>query len=287
MKFFYFFIFICFSFYLFSQDLNKDLIKSSKEGDYDKVVNLISNGADVNYIGEFRWTPLMWAVRNNYKNIVEYLLKNGAILDLKGSAKDVASIARENGFDNLSKLLLSQQAIYNNIEEESDEKTKDYLIRTPILSLKDQKGLAYFRVFAKVENKKLFFAIGLKYLNKKQENIGGIAYSDGRKFSTFSKKMTETMYLGEHYFVEYYTIIIDPDVFLNLLDSKKDLSFGIRRSKYDFDFVVPLGMFKAIYKKAIDVGMLKKDIINEINDELKKNKKNNLMQSILICGGLK
>ena len=202
---FLFFLFM--PFLLFSQDLNADLLKNVKAGNYDKVVELLSSGADVNYIGEFKWTPLMWAVRNNYKKIVECLLSKGAVLDLEGSAKDVVLIARENGFDELSSLLLSADTIYNNLEDETDKITKEKFIRSPVLNAEDQRGISYFRIFAKVEDGDVFFAISLKYLNKQEEDIGGIAYSEGKSFETFSKKMAKTLYKKEYYFVEafYYT----------------------------------------------------------------------------------
>ena len=74
---------------------------------------------------------------------------------------------------------------------------------------------------------------------------------------------------------------MDTKDFLDLIKKDKDVPFGIRRAKYDFDFVVPIGVLKAVYKKADKLGFLPKSknevstkatvVANEENEISKNN----------------
>ncbi|KAK9459916.1 uncharacterized protein V1516DRAFT_608785, partial [Lipomyces oligophaga] len=55
-------------------------------GDIDTIRSLIDAGADVNQNDKMKWTPLMWAAKNGFSDIVTLLLAYGAIRDTRTTA---------------------------------------------------------------------------------------------------------------------------------------------------------------------------------------------------------
>lgn len=64
-------------------DGNVPIIYASCFGHLETVVALVENGAEVNRKDHASWSPLMWAITNNQKDIVKYLLDHGASPDVK------------------------------------------------------------------------------------------------------------------------------------------------------------------------------------------------------------
>lgn len=64
------------------ETINQQLKAAAAEGDLDEVKRLIEAGADVDYHGDAPpQSPLMDAYFNNHKEVIEYLLANGANID--------------------------------------------------------------------------------------------------------------------------------------------------------------------------------------------------------------
>jgi hypothetical protein len=77
--------------------LNQDLLLFSQNGELKKVTKLVKQGADVNTIDMFGWTPIMCACHSGSFSVTEYLLCIGARTDVKNlqghTAIDLAKIA--------------------------------------------------------------------------------------------------------------------------------------------------------------------------------------------------
>lgn len=81
-------------------DLNKELLIAAKGGDLNKVIDLISKGANVNVKDNNDDTPLHLAV--GYLDVVKYLISKGANINAKCKAgKTTLDIARDRGHNNV------------------------------------------------------------------------------------------------------------------------------------------------------------------------------------------
>ena len=92
-----------------TENKNKVLMKSIKEGDSKKVISLIENGANINYQDSDGYTPLMLSSTSAYQNkdIVQYLLKQTGInIDIRNKKKQKAlDFAQELDDPEISRLL--------------------------------------------------------------------------------------------------------------------------------------------------------------------------------------
>eukprot|EP00042_Codosiga_hollandica_P054948 m.755937 g.755937 ORF g.755937 m.755937 type:complete len:134 (+) comp59016_c0_seq16:4183-4584(+) len=61
---------------------------------------LVGRGADVNSIGNFGWTALMWATKNSHTDVVRFLLLSGADLSLQHSVWLISLLAHPEEFSN-------------------------------------------------------------------------------------------------------------------------------------------------------------------------------------------
>ena len=77
---------------VFCGDMEKELLRYSREGDADKVKSLLSKGVDPN-CKEMGITPLVWAAKLGHKNVVQTLLYHGADPNM---AKDVDRMLKRN-----------------------------------------------------------------------------------------------------------------------------------------------------------------------------------------------
>ncbi|WP_264953933.1 ankyrin repeat domain-containing protein [Wolbachia endosymbiont (group A) of Endotricha flammealis] len=85
-------------------DLNKELLIAAKGGDLNKVIDLISKGANVNVKDNNDDTPLHLAV--GYLDVVKYLISKGANINAKCKAgKTTLDIARDKGYNNIVEYL--------------------------------------------------------------------------------------------------------------------------------------------------------------------------------------
>jgi ankyrin repeat protein len=59
-------------------DLNQNLMRAASDGDLIEVTTLVEKGADINFVDEYGWTPLIQASMMNQLDIVKYLVVKGA-----------------------------------------------------------------------------------------------------------------------------------------------------------------------------------------------------------------
>lgn len=78
--------------------------------DKDAVETLISNGADINSVGERAETPIFRPLRDNNLDFLEFLLLHGANKNVRNEdGLTPLDIARAKGFDDIVSLLESFQ----------------------------------------------------------------------------------------------------------------------------------------------------------------------------------
>lgn len=78
-----------------SKRTKKKFIKAVKSGNIEKVKALLDKGANINPIHEgfhYANAPLIWAIKNNDFPMVDFLIKSGADVNIKGGYSDVALI---------------------------------------------------------------------------------------------------------------------------------------------------------------------------------------------------
>ena len=92
-----------------------------QEGYLEIIRLLVENGANVNYIGYKKFTPIRIAARNGHFEIIKYLAENGAEIDAR--AEDGATPlehAAYKGHIEIVKYLVEKGANINNIDKEGD-----------------------------------------------------------------------------------------------------------------------------------------------------------------------
>ena len=95
-----------------------DLHKAAREGDADRVRELLDAGADVNVRnankGRLQYTPLHWAARNGHLEIAEILISRGADLDAEDPDYSTPLyLAAEQGHPKVVEFLISKGAEVN------------------------------------------------------------------------------------------------------------------------------------------------------------------------------
>ncbi len=92
--------------------LNAKLINNCISGNLREIKNLIESGADINAANEESgWTPLMYAVNEGYRRIVEYLLDSGVdVHAIDNQGRSALDIADEKGYSLISSLLVDSGA---------------------------------------------------------------------------------------------------------------------------------------------------------------------------------
>ena len=91
--------------------LNEALLEASREGNVEKVQELINNGANPNAHDKHRWTALHLASLNGHDEIVKLLLEKGAKINAKNKYDETAlHNASYNGHDKTVRLLLEKRA---------------------------------------------------------------------------------------------------------------------------------------------------------------------------------
>ena len=66
------------------EDLNKKLFEAARDGDNEKVVSLLSEGAEIDYKDETGDTAFTWAAYGSHDEIIEILLGNGQDINFRG-----------------------------------------------------------------------------------------------------------------------------------------------------------------------------------------------------------
>jgi ankyrin repeat protein len=92
--------------------VNADLFDAVEDGDLKEVKSALNQGADVNAMNAYGWTPLMVASLNDYTVIVKLLLESGADANVKDDEGSTAlNVARSYGYHDIVDLLKSKGAI--------------------------------------------------------------------------------------------------------------------------------------------------------------------------------
>ena len=111
-----------------SQQLDKQLIQAAKEGNLLRVTSLLGSGANINAKEkDSGFTPLMYAIRYNYKNLVKNLLHEPGIeVNTKAGTTGLTPlmVAVQNAKDpEIVQLLLESPKLDVNAQQTSDQST--------------------------------------------------------------------------------------------------------------------------------------------------------------------
>lgn len=101
--------------------LEDALISSIRNGEYDQVKEYVRYGADVNYFGPTGHTPLCIAVIYNYLQIVDFLIRNGADVNLPSGNEGYSPLMYSIFVDDIMINLLCYHGANLNFETEIGE----------------------------------------------------------------------------------------------------------------------------------------------------------------------
>ncbi len=92
--------------------LGAELLKAAKDGDLNRVKELVKQGVDISFKDIFGYTPLLVAAIWGHKEIVELLIANGANINLysKEGSRTALHLAAEGDSKDLVKLLIDKGA---------------------------------------------------------------------------------------------------------------------------------------------------------------------------------
>ena len=104
-------------------DLNKSLLKNSKKGDKEKVLEILSNKdkININYQNENGWSALHFACDEGNLKVVEILIKAHIELNLTNNEKKTPlHISVSHGYFDISKLLIENNANLDCVDNEKN-----------------------------------------------------------------------------------------------------------------------------------------------------------------------
>ncbi len=100
------------------RDLGPILLRAAGLGDIAAVTALLRTGAPVNYKGDEKFTPLLFASQNGHGGVVEILLDSGADIDMRRSGGGTPlHVATSNGHPAVVSILLSRGANLNALND--------------------------------------------------------------------------------------------------------------------------------------------------------------------------
>lgn len=92
-----------------TDSINHNFLEHVEKGNVEQVKNDLRDGANINYIEQFKKPALTVAVLNNDFNMVKYLVENGADANIRGALTEAAFIENLE----ITKYLLAQGACPN------------------------------------------------------------------------------------------------------------------------------------------------------------------------------
>ncbi|HMY69748.1 MAG TPA: ankyrin repeat domain-containing protein, partial [Leptospiraceae bacterium] len=91
-----------------------DLFNAVREGGLEKVKNVAGRGADLNSVDSAGWTPVLYAASGNHRDILEFLIQNGADPEYQSEGKKITAlmISSEKGYLDTAEVLVSVSSKY-------------------------------------------------------------------------------------------------------------------------------------------------------------------------------
>ena len=88
------------------------LLDAARKGDLKKVQQLVDSGADINQLDKTGFTALHWAAMANKKEVAEFLIQKGADINIRESKYQLSplDIAQSRGFKDMVDFLLKNGA---------------------------------------------------------------------------------------------------------------------------------------------------------------------------------
>ena len=108
---------------MFKTNPNKMLLKAAEKGRLDRVKKALELGADINYRGEYKVTPLMLAAYNKHEKIVQLLIEKQAYVnatDIFGETALMYTAYKDNL--NIATILINADADLNH-QRKNDNRT--------------------------------------------------------------------------------------------------------------------------------------------------------------------
>lgn len=119
-------------------DLSNDLFDAIQKNDLNKVIDLISKGANVNTCDNTGKFPLQVAIKKESTEIIEELIQKGADVNIKVYDKDrnipLVEYAMEESNTNIVTLLVEKGAIVT-FDNDNEEKVLHYVIKSGMFEL--------------------------------------------------------------------------------------------------------------------------------------------------------
>lgn len=140
--------------------IEQNLLIASAMGDFDKVKDLVQRGVDPDICNVLHFTPLMFAVMNNNKFIVNLLILCGASLENKNFLDNTAlKIAIDNGCSEMIEILREAGAFEEELLPEKNLRESGILPRRSSLSNRRSIRIPFkransFKGTATIEKKK-------------------------------------------------------------------------------------------------------------------------------------
>jgi ankyrin repeat protein len=126
---------------LHSSAFYNELIEEAKEGNLQKVKELIANGANINVRDESGFTPLLMAATRGHKDTTKFLIAKGANLNARSDLGfTLLMFVSEKGWKDIAELLISKGTDVN-------AKTKNEFTALMAASGNGQKEMAEFLIF--------------------------------------------------------------------------------------------------------------------------------------------
>jgi hypothetical protein len=107
------------------------LFRAVASGDIEKIKGEIAAGESIDDLDENGWTPLMWAIQNEQRHVVRWLLENGARTDIR-SKLSVSKIPKGSTALSLAAFWGQELSIAELLRAKANPEDRDANGRTPL-----------------------------------------------------------------------------------------------------------------------------------------------------------